>query len=73
MNSVWGTVCDTNFGSRDAQVACGQLGYDDQGIFSLLFSSVFFIHILFISYVLSLYHKYGHLKTFLCDFHKLLK
>ena len=31
MNSVWGTVCDTNFGSRDAQVACGQLGYEEQG------------------------------------------
>ena len=38
MNSVWGTVCDTDFGSRDAHVACGQLGYDDQGIFSLPFS-----------------------------------
>ena len=43
MNNVWGTVCDTDFGSRDAQVACGQLGYEEQGTSLLLFSSVFFI------------------------------
>ena len=37
MNSVWGTVCDTDFSSHDAHVACNQRGYDDQGIFSINF------------------------------------
>ena len=41
MNSVWGTVCDTDFSSHDAQVACGQLGYEDHGkeIIFMKFSS----------------------------------
>ena len=43
VNSVWGTVCDTDFSSHDAQVACDQLGYEEQGISPLLFSSVFLI------------------------------
>ena len=31
VNSVWGTVCDTDFSSHDAHVACGQLGFDNEG------------------------------------------
>ena len=32
VNSVWGTVCDSIFGSRDAHVACRQLGYAGEGM-----------------------------------------
>ena len=31
VNSTWGTICDKAYSSRDAQVACAQLGYDDGG------------------------------------------
>jgi len=31
VNNAWGTICDAAFGSRDAQVACAQLGYDEEG------------------------------------------
>jgi len=31
VNNAWGTICDTSFGSHDAHVACGQLGYEGEG------------------------------------------
>ena len=32
VNGVWGTICGIRYGTRDANVACRQLGYDDQGM-----------------------------------------
>ena len=32
VNGVWGTICDTRFSRLDAQVACNQLGYDNDGV-----------------------------------------
>lgn len=31
INNAWGTVCNTRFGARDAQVICRQLNFPTEG------------------------------------------
>ena len=31
-NNKWGTVCDDNFGQREGQVICKQLGFPNAGV-----------------------------------------
>ena len=38
VNHAWGTICDTAYGTRDADVACSQLGYDDQGTCTYIYA-----------------------------------
>ena len=33
INNAWGTVCDSGFGSNEAQVSCAQLGFTSFGLF----------------------------------------
>ena len=42
VNNAWGTICDTAYSARDADVACSQLGYDDQGTLHIHIMSMHF-------------------------------
>ena len=32
INNAWGTVCNSRFGTNEARVICGQLGFSNTGI-----------------------------------------
>ena len=36
----WKTVCDNNWSENEARVACRQLGYSDQGEYSMIISYI---------------------------------
>ena len=56
VNGVWGTICDLKYGTRDATVACKQLGYDGQGMHERHKSTC-------ISFLLCSYKSLPHLYT----------